>query len=185
MALSATIYKVDLQLSDMDRGHYDQYSLTVACHPSETTERMMLRVVAFARHASEALKFTRGLSSDDEPDLWEHHDHGEIKTWIELGLPEERRMRQASGRSDEVFLYTIGGRAVPVWWQQNASAMRKLEKLSIYSLSEDTLKALDEMTARTMQLSCTIQDGTMWLADGTHNLEVIFETLQDKGRQTV
>jgi uncharacterized protein YaeQ len=183
MALGATIYKADLQISDLDRGYYGQHSLTIACHPSETTERMMLRIVAFARHASESLKFTRGISSEDEPDLWEHHDHGDIKMWIELGLPEERRLRQACGRADEVWLYTNGGRAVPVWWQQNAPALRKLEKLSVINLPDETLKALDAMTGRTMQLSCTIQDGVMWLADGEHNLEIVFEVLQDKGLQ--
>ncbi|QNM96858.1 YaeQ family protein [Chitinimonas koreensis] len=183
MALSATIYKADLQVSDLDRGYYGGHNLTLACHPSETTERMMLRLVAFARHASEALKFTRGISSDDEPDLWEHHDYGDVKLWIELGLPEERRLRQACGKSDEVWLYAYGGRALPVWWQQNAGALRKLDKLSVVSVDEATLAALDAMAARTMQLSCTIQDGTMWLADGEHNLEIVFETLQDHGRQ--
>ncbi|MBV8466719.1 MAG: YaeQ family protein, partial [Burkholderiales bacterium] len=181
MALSATIYKAELQLSDMDRSEYGQFNLTIACHPSETTERMMLRIVAFARHASEALKFSRGISSDDEPDIWEMHDHGDVKTWIELGLPEERRLRQACGKADEVWLYAYGGRALPVWWQQNASALRKLDKLSVVSVDEATLQALDAMTARTMQLSCTIQDGVMWLADGTHNLEIAFTTLQDHG----
>jgi uncharacterized protein YaeQ len=183
MALSATIYKADLQISDLDRGYYASHALTLACHPSETTERMMLRLVAFARHASEALKFTRGISSDDEPDLWEHHDYGDIKAWIELGLPDERRLRQACGRADEVWLYAYGGRALPVWWQQNASALRKLDKLSVVSVPEATLAELDAMAARTMQLSCTIQDGIMWLADGSHNLEISFTTLQDKGLQ--
>ena len=177
MALSSTIYKVDLSVSDMDRGYYDQCQLTLACHPSETLERMMLRLVVFACHASQRLKFTRGISSDHEPDLWEHHDHGDIKLWIELGLPDERRIRQACGRSDEVCWYIYGDRAWPLWWRQHGSALTKLDKLKVYSVAESTLENLTRMVTRTMQLSCTIQDGGVWMADDHNSIEVVFEAL--------
>lgn len=183
MALSATIYKADLSVSDMDRGYYAAHNLTIACHPSETTERMMLRLLAFAIYASEGLKFTRGISSEDEPDIWEHHDHGDVKLWIELGLPDERRLRQACGKADQVVLFAYGGRALPVWWKTHAGVLRKLDKLTVLSVPEATLAALDAMAARSMQLSCTIQDGVIWLADGSHNLEIQVETLQRDGKQ--
>ncbi|MGQ5521638.1 YaeQ family protein [Chitinimonas sp. PSY-7] len=183
MALNATIYKADLNVSDMDRGYYGQHNLTIACHPSETTERMMLRVLAFALHASEGLKFSRGISSEDEPDIWEHHDHGDVKLWIELGLPDERRLRQSCGKSDEVVLFAYGGRALPVWWKANAGVLRKLDKLTVLTVPEATLVELDAMAARSMQLSCTIQDGIVWLADGANNLEIHVETLQRNGLQ--
>lgn len=180
MALGATIYKAELQVSDMDRHYYGSHSLTVACHPSETTERMMLRLLAFACHAGDDLAFSRGVSADDEPDLWAHHDHGQIRLWVELGLPEERRMRQACGKADEVVLYAYGGRAAPIWWKAQGAGLSKLDKLTVRLVSDDTLAKLDAMTSRTMSLSCTIQDGVIWLADGNHNVEVTFETLHPK-----
>lgn len=183
MALSATIYKAELNVTDMDRGYYATHNLTIACHPSETTERMMLRVLAFALHASEGLKFSRGLSSEDEPDIWEHHDHGDVKTWIELGLPDERRLRQACGKADEVVLFAYGANAFAQWWKANAGVLRKLDKLTILHVADSVLAELDGMAQRSMQLSCTIQDGQIWLADGSHNLEIPVQLMQRDGIQ--
>ena len=99
MALSATICKADLNIVDMDRHYYQQHSLTVAQHPSENDERLMIRLLAFALHADEFLSFTKGLSTDDEPDLWQKSLSGEIELWIELGLPSEKRLKKACGRA--------------------------------------------------------------------------------------
>jgi uncharacterized protein YaeQ len=102
MALKSTIYKAELQIADMDRHYYADHALTIARHPSETDERMMVRVAAFALFAQERLEFCKGLSDTDEPDLWQKDLTGAIETWIEVGQPDERRIAKASGRSNEV-----------------------------------------------------------------------------------
>ena len=124
MALKATIFRVELQVSDLDRHYYAAHELTVARHPSETDERMMVRLLAFALHADPALAFTRGLSSDDEPDLWRHADDGTLAQWLEVGLPEPKRLRRACGRAREVTVFAYGGHAAELWWSRHAGMHR-------------------------------------------------------------
>ena len=105
MAQKSTIYKAELSISDMDRHYYETHKLTVAKHPSETDERLMVRLLAFALSAREQLEFSKGLSSDDEPDVWEKSLSGEIELWITLGLPSEKIVRQSCGKAREVVVY--------------------------------------------------------------------------------
>ena len=130
MALKATIFKATLSIADMDRHYYADHHLTLARHPSETDERMMIRLLAFALNASDRLEFTRGLSTDDEPELWQKSLSDEIELWIELGLPEESRLRKACNRAREVVLYTYGGRAVPLWWNKHQSKLARFDNLT-------------------------------------------------------
>jgi uncharacterized protein YaeQ len=85
MAIKSSIYKAQLSVTDMDRHVYDAFSLTIACHPSETEARMMLRIVSFAMHADPQLVFGRGISTDNEPDLWQRSLSNDIELWIDLG----------------------------------------------------------------------------------------------------
>ena len=123
MALKATIFKAALQIADMDRGYYAEHPLTIARHPSETDERMMLRVLAFALHAGPGLAFGRGLSTDDEPDLWQRDLTGAIRLWIDVGLPDEKLVRRACGRADEVVVYAYG-RGADLWWSAQPECAR-------------------------------------------------------------
>ncbi|OHX12318.1 YaeQ family protein [Chromobacterium sphagni] len=170
MALTATIYKASLTLSDMDRGYYASHQLTLAQHPSETLERMMLRVAAFALNASETLSFTRGLSADDEPELWQKNYSDEIELWLELGEPDEKRLKKACSRSDKVILYSYGGRASEVWWSQIENKLSRLDKLEVFRIDSEALQQLTGLAQRSMQLNITIQDGQMWLADEQHTV---------------
>lgn len=172
MALRATVLKADLSIADMDRNYYADHSLTLAQHPSETTERLMLRVAVFALHAAETLAFGKGISTDDEPDLWQIAPNGEIAQWIELGEPDEKRLRKACGRARQVWIYSYGGRAAEIWWQQNGGRFARFDNLRVCSIDTATLSQLAELSARSMRLSATIQDGTLWLADDGHNVEV-------------
>lgn len=110
MALKSTIYKAELQIADMDRHYYADHALTVARHPSETDERMMVRIVAFALFAHERLEFCKGLSDVDEPDLWQKDLTGAIDVWIEAGQPDERRIAKAAGRAGQVTVIAYGGK---------------------------------------------------------------------------
>lgn len=163
MALKATIYKIDLQISDLDRHYYQRHALTVARHPSETDERMMVRVLAFALYADPALEFGKGLSSEDEPDLWRKDLTGAIQQWIEVGLPDEKRLRRAAGRSDQVIVFSYGGRNADIWWEQNQPTLRRLDKLTVIRLAMEQTLALADAVERTLQIDCTLQDGELWL----------------------
>jgi uncharacterized protein YaeQ len=166
MALKATVFKAQLSLSDMDRNLYQDFSLTLARHPSETDERMMIRLAAFAWHAAERLEFTKGLSADDEPELWRKNYSDEIELWIELGQPDERRLKKACNRSRHVVLYLYGGRGTSVWWKQNQGKLGLHDNLTVIELSDSQTLPLTEMVERTMQLTCTISDGQLWVSNG-------------------
>lgn len=172
MALSATIFKIQLNVADMDRNVFGDYNLTLARHPSETDERMMVRVLAFALHAHERLQFSKGLCADDEPDLSLKALSDEIELWINVGLPDEKRIRKACGRAQQVFVYSYGGRTANMWWQQNAEKLARLKNLTIVNLPKTATDALAALAQRTMQLQCTIQDGQLWISDGETTLEI-------------
>ena len=123
MALKSTVFKAEVQLADLDRQHFGDYSLTLARHPSETDERMMIRLLAFLLNASETLVFGRGLSTEDEADLWDIDATGSIERWIDVGLPDEKAVRRACNRSRQVVVLSYGGRAAEIWWQQNAAKL--------------------------------------------------------------
>ncbi len=172
MALKSTVFKAELQISDLDRHYYATHPLTIARHPSETDERMMLRVLVFALFASESLAFGRGLSSEDEPPLADTDPTGAITRWIALGLPDERDLRRACGRADEVVLLAYGGRAAEVWWQQNETKLAGLEKLRVLTVTAEESAALAALAERTMRLQCTIQDGQVWIGNEAATLEI-------------
>lgn len=177
MAIKATIYKTNLQISDMDRGFYDDLSLTIARHPSETDERMMVRLLAFALNAGESLQFTRGLCADDEPEIWQKSLSGEIELWIDLGLPQENRIRKACSRSKQVCLYTYGGRAAALWWEKNAQKLARFKNLTIINLPETATKEMAMLANRSMDIHCSIQDQMALLGDHKTSVTVELELL--------
>ncbi len=159
MALKATIFKTDLQIADLDRNHYAGYDLRLARHPSETDERMMVRLLAFALHADEHLDFGKGLSTDEEPDLWLKDLTGAIQLWINVGQPDERWLRKAAGRARQVVVFCYGGRVADIWWEQNRATLERLQNLTVYQLAPDSTQALAKLANRNMSLQCTMQDG--------------------------
>lgn len=172
MALKATIFKAELQIADMDRNYYHDHILTIARHPSETDERMMVRLLAFALHADESLSFGQGLSADDEPDLWQKDLTGAIECWIDVGLPDEKLIRKACGRARQVFVYCYGGRGADIWWGQNNGKLERLENLVVMNLPPSATQALAGLAQRNMQLQCTIQDGQIWFSDKNVTVQV-------------
>lgn len=172
MALKATIFKADLQIADMDRNYYADHALTIARHPSETDARMMVRLLAFALHAHDELSFTRGLSTEYEPDLWLKNLSGEIELWIELGQPDEKRIRRACGRAKRVVVYTYQSRSAHVWWEQINKDLERFENLSVINIPDAATRQLEQLARRTMQLQCTIQDGQIWFGDKEQTVHV-------------
>jgi len=176
MALKSTIFKAELQIADLERNYYQNHTLTIARHPSETDERMMVRVLAFAMYADAALTFGKGLSSEDEPDLWRKDLTGVIELWIEVGLPDEKRVRRACGRARQVVVVTYGGRVADMWWQQNKAALQRQDNLTIINVAAEESRALAKLAARGMQLQCTLQDGELWLIVDAENTRIAPET---------
>ncbi|HEX5394428.1 MAG TPA: YaeQ family protein [Rhodocyclaceae bacterium] len=172
MAIKSTIYKASLNISDMDRNYYGQHNLTLALHPSETEERLMVRLLAFVRYADERLEFGRGISADDEPALWLKDYSGDIRLWIEVGLPDERLLRRAAGRADKVVVLTYGGRSMEAWWQKEGASISRLPKVEVLALEDDQSKALTKLASRGMELQCTVQDGQLWITDGNETVAI-------------
>lgn len=176
MALKATIYKADLNIADMDRNYYQEHALTIARHPSETDERVMIRLLAFALHADPALTFGKDLFDVEEPALWLKDLTGAIQTWIEVGQPEERRLLKAVGRAEHVVVYSYSATS-NIWFKGLASKLERTRKLTIVNIPAEISSQLEQMAARNMQLQCTIQDGQVWLTDGERTVQVEREVL--------
>ena len=166
MALKATIFRAELDVSDLDRHYFARHSLTLARHPSETDERMMVRLLAFALNADERLEFGRGLSAEDEADLLLADLTGALTLWIDVGLPDEREIRKAAGRSRRVRVYTYGGRGAALWWSQNRQALEKLRNLEVFELPADECATLAGWAARSMRFSVTVQEGEVYFSNG-------------------
>lgn len=166
MALNATIYKVELSVSDMDRHYYETHKLTIARHPSETDERLMLRLVAFALNAHDHLEMTKGLSTDDEPDIWQKSLSNEIDLWVTLGLPSEKVIRQSCNKAARVVIYPYGGRAAEVWWDKVKGSTTRFDNLEVTAFSEADSAALAALASRAMKIQVNIQDGEVMVGVG-------------------
>lgn len=178
MALKSTICKAELSVADIDRGYYRDHALTIARHPSETDERMMVRLLAFSLHAHERLEFGRGLSTEDEPDLWQRDLTGAIERWIDVGLPDERDVRKACGRAREVCVLAYGGRAVELWWQGAREKLELQDRLEVKVVPIEASRALAALAARSMRLQVTIQEGHVFVADGATSVAVDLRVLK-------
>lgn len=176
MAIKATVYKATLQIADMDRGLYATHQVTLAREPSETDERMMVRLLAFVLNVPAddhdgALAFARGAADAEEPDLWQRSLSGELRQWVEVGQPDERRLVRAAGRADRVALYVYSS-AAHIWWAGVQGKLARLNNLAVWQLPAAQSQALATLAARSMQLQVTVQDGQVWVGDAEHNIEI-------------
>lgn len=170
MALKSTVFKINLNVSDMDRGHYGEHALTVARHPSENGERMMIRVLAFALHAADDLRFGRGLSTEDEGDLYAVAPDGTIRLWIDVGQPDERWLKKAAARARHVVVLAYG-RTVPIWWGKAQDTLQKLDNLTVWQVNADDSRALAALASRGASLQLIRQEGHLWFGNDDTMLE--------------
>jgi uncharacterized protein YaeQ len=177
MAPNATIFKATLHIADMDRHYYEDHTVTLARHPSETDERLMVRLLAFALHAHEALAFGRGIGTEDEPALWQKDLTGAIDLWIEVGEPDEKVIRQACGRANRVVVYSYGGRGADRWWGNIGPALSRCRNLTVITIPQDGSRALAQLAQRSMDLHCSIQDGQILMGDGTNAVQIELATV--------
>jgi uncharacterized protein YaeQ len=179
MATKSTIFKVDLNIADNERGYYEDHSLTIARHPSETNQRMILRIVVFALNAHEHLQFTKGLSDVDEPDMWQKSLTGEIEHWVELGQPLEKRIRQACGKAAHVSIYTYQRGAPQNWYEGMKEPLERFKHLRVIHLSSSDDSAYDRLVDRSMKLSCLIDDQQVLLSSDKENLSIGLKMVKD------
>jgi uncharacterized protein YaeQ len=176
MALKATIYKAQIQLADMDRNRYGDHGVTIARHPSETDERMMVRLLAFALNVpaddhNGALEFAKDLWDVDEPSLWQKDLTGQIVQWIDIGQPDDKRLMKASPRTDKLVVYSFSS-STPIWWSGIATKITRASNLEVWQVPADQSQALAALAQRGMQLQVTVQDGTVWVGDGARSVEI-------------
>ena len=174
MAISSTINKVSLNIANIDQNYYQIHDLTVAQHPSENDFRFMVRLIAFAANASEELYFTKGLNDNDEPELWKKTLTNDIELWIDLGQPDEKRIRKACGRAKKVIIYTYNERKAKVWWEQQKSKLERFTNLSVFHIHAE---GVESMIKRSMQLQCNIQEGEIYLSDDNSNFTITLDKL--------
>ena len=172
MAAKSTIFKAALQIVDMDRHYYADHGLTLARHPSETDETMMVRLLAFALHADSLLSFGQGMSNEEQADLWKKDLTGAIELWIDVGMPDERLVRKACGRSGQVFIYCYGGRTAEMWYAQNQAQFARQRNLTVILLPIEATRALAGLAQRSMELQCLIQDGQVTFSDAGTRIDV-------------
>ncbi len=175
MALKPTIYKFTVDLSDIDRDHYDQLNLTVALHPSETDERMMVRLLAYCINTDEGLEFTKGLSDSDDPDLWQRSLDDRVLKWIEVGEPAVDRIRKATHVSDAVYVYTFNSKS-ETWWAQNGRDITRLGA-KVFRFGWSEICELAAMLQRTMRLSVTITGSSIYVASDAGSVDIALQEL--------
>ena len=171
MALKSKIFKIQISIANVSTNHYEDYNLTLARHPSESDERMMCRLIAFALHANYDLAFGKGVSNDEEPDIWLKNLDGQIESWIDLGQPDEKRIRQACGKANSVYIYSYQLAAAKAWWDGLSHKIRSRPGLHMRQLIVSGEAPLSALISRSMKINCTIQDDEVFLVgevDGRH-----------------
>ena len=168
MAIKSTVYKTQLEIADMRRQYYQSHAITIAQHPSETQQRLMVRLIAFMLHADETLMFTKGISTDNTPAIWQKTLNNEIDLWIDIGQISIERIRKACGQANQVVIYCFQASQLNVWWQKIEPKLQRFENLSVYHLEVDELNSF---ITRSMKLNCSIQDDMFYLSDDHHSVQ--------------
>jgi len=180
MALKSTIFKASLAVADIDHGYYADHALTLARHPSETDERMMIRLAALALNAhvlqtvcagDGTLGFGAGLSNPDDPDVFLRDFTGRTRLWVEVGQPEDKPLAKACGKADQVHVYCFH-HAAEVWWKGIENKLTRLSNLSVFRVPTEASQALAGLAQRSMQLQATLQEGVLMLGDGLRSVDV-------------
>ena len=180
MAIKSTIFKANVQIADIDHSYYADHALTLARHPSETDERMMVRLVALALNAYKlqselngdgTLAFGAGLSNPDDPDVSLRDFTGRTRMWIEVGQPEEKPITRACGKADEVLVYCFS-HAAEIWWRGIETKLTRPQNLSVFRIPTEASQALAALAQRSMQLQATVQEGVLSLGDGKNSVDI-------------
>lgn len=183
MAIKSTVFKLNLTISDINRGYYADHVLTLARHPSETDVRMMLRIAAFALNAHERLVFTKGLSDMDEPDMWQKSLTGDIEHWIELGQPTDKRIRQACGKSEHVSIYSYQRGSINVWYEGIKTSLERFKHLRVFQFVVADESQVARLMERSMTLNCLIEDQQLMFSNDVDSLSIEVKALKQEQKK--
>lgn len=179
MAINATIIKANLNISNIDDNYYADHQLTIAQHPSENTQRMMLALLAFVLHAKQEPQFTKGLSAVEEPALWKKNLIGDIELWIELGQPDIKKLKKASRQSQQVVVFSYQDNQAKIWWQANKKELKNFKNVTVLHIPDEQYQQLDQFSQRQLNLAATIQDGECWLSSDDGSVTVTMQDLAE------
>ena len=180
MALKSTIYKVNLSIADIDHSYYADHALTLARHPSETDERMMIRLLAMSLNAFElqntcngdgVLAFGAGLSDPDDPDFSLRDYTGRTRLWVAVGQPEDKPLNKACQKADAVMVYCFN-HAAEIWWKGIENKLTRMDKLQVWRVPTQASQALGQLAQRSMQLQATVQEGALTLSDSKDSVHL-------------
>ncbi len=170
MAANATIQKAILNIANMDQHYYEEHNLTLAQHPSENDLRLMIRLIAFVLNANDRLVFCKGISQDDEPDLWQKSLGGDIEMWIDVGQPDEKRIKKACGRSEKVIIYTFKESLSTIWFKQLENSLTRFKNLQVIYLNIDG--DIESLYNRSMNIQCNMLDNELTLLDDNNSVVI-------------
>lgn len=170
MAANAIIHRALLNIANMDKNYYEEHHLTLAQHPSENDLRLMIRLVAFILNANDSLTFCKGISQDNEPDLWQKSPGGDIEMWIDLGQPDKKRIKKACARSEKVIIYTFKESVASTWFKQIENSLNRFKNLQIIHLNIDG--DIESLYKRSMNIQCNIFDNELTLIEGDNTVVI-------------
>ncbi|WP_299659555.1 YaeQ family protein [uncultured Psychromonas sp.] len=176
MALKPTIFKMNINVSNLDQDLYETIPLTIAQHPSETTERMVTRILAFVLNNQEFLSFTKGLSEADDPDIWAKNYSDEFLLWVDVGEPGFERIKKACRQAKSVKVYTFNTKS-NVWWKQSLKDFSKITA-QVYQFDFEQIQSFASLVERTMDFSITLTDNVFYIAADKGSCEVNLTTLK-------
>jgi uncharacterized protein YaeQ len=177
MAANATIHKALLNIANMDEHYYEEHNLTLAQHPSENDLRLMIRIVAFVLNANDTLMFCKGISEDDEPDLWQKSFSDDIEMWIDLGQPDEKRIKKACGRSDKVIIYTFKETIASPWFKKIEGSLSRFKNLKVIHLNIEG--DIESLAKRSMNLQCNMLDNELTLISDDNSVVITQEVCKE------
>lgn len=175
MAAGSSIYKASINLANLNTNYYEDLSLTIAMHPSENEVRMMYRLLAYLYSAHERLEFADGLGNPDLPDIWQKDLRGDIEHWVDLGQPDEKRIKKASSRSEKVSIFTYTPSKALTWFDKIKSKVKTNKKLNIYHFTEIENGPIEILAKRSLNLSCVIEDKHIYLSNDDIRVQIDIE----------
>lgn len=162
MALTATMRRFQVELSDVDRGVYESLELRAAQHPSESDRYLTARMLAIALEYQDELQFGRGVSSPDEATIWAKDLTGQVKVWIEVGLPAPDRLHKITKEADEVIVYAHKDPEMMVAALKSADVHR-IDEIKVYRIDEELLRPLSARVGKNNQWDILRSEGRIYV----------------------
>ena len=169
MALSSTVFSFEIDLSHADRHVYEPLSLRVAQHPSESSEFLIARVLAYCLEYTDGIEFSRGMCDADDPPIAVRDLTGTMRTWIDVGTPAAERLHRAAKSASRVVVYVH--KDFRQWLPDLAAAqIHRRDALELYALDRPFVSEMVSRLERRMSFALTVSDGEIFVAFSDANV---------------